>query len=60
MNYSIECVVSGENHLGEGPVWDVTQSCLYWVDSTGRRVNKPAIWRFDPRTGKVSKLVNRP
>jgi sugar lactone lactonase YvrE len=49
----IECVLECANHLGEGPVWDVEEGRLYWVDGTGRRVGKPAIWRLDPRTGKV-------
>jgi L-arabinonolactonase len=53
VGYSIECLVSCENHLGEGPVWDAQEACLYWVDSTGRRVGKPAIWRLDPRSGKT-------
>ena len=44
---------SASNHLGEGPVWDVEEGRLYWVDGTGRRVGKPSIWRLDPRTGKV-------
>ena len=51
MSYTIECLLSCENHLGEGPVWDVQDACLYWVDSTGRRVGKPALWRLDPRSG---------
>jgi L-arabinonolactonase len=51
MSYTIECVLACDNHLGEGPVWDVEQACLYWVDSTGRRVGKPALWRMDPRSG---------
>jgi len=53
MNYSIECVVACSNHLGEGPVWDVEQGALYWVDGTGRRVGNPALWRLDPATGKT-------
>jgi L-arabinonolactonase len=54
MNYTIECLFACENHLGESPVWDVQDGCLYWVDSTGRRVNKPALWRLDPRSGKTA------
>src|SRR6185295_1103617 len=42
-----------ENLVGESPIWDVEERRLYWVDSTGRRVGKPALWRMDPRTGKV-------
>ncbi len=51
MVYSIECVIDCANHLGEGPIWDTAEGCLYWVDSTGCRVGKPAIWRHDPRNG---------
>jgi len=53
MTVKIECILECENHLGEGPVWDVDEGRLYWVDGTGRRVDKPAIWRMDPKTGKV-------
>jgi L-arabinonolactonase len=51
VSYSIECLIPCANHLGEGPVWDIQEGCLYWVDSTGRRVGKPSIWRYDPKTG---------
>jgi L-arabinonolactonase len=53
MSYTIERVLDCENHLGEGPIWDVEEGKLFWVDGTGRRVGKPAIWRYDPRDGKV-------
>lgn len=53
MTVKIECVLDCDNHLGEGPVWDVEEGRLYWVDGTGRRVDKPNIWRMDPKTGKV-------
>jgi L-arabinonolactonase len=51
--FQIEQVVDCANHLGEGPIWDVEDGCLYWVDSTGRRVQQPALWKMDPRNGKV-------
>lgn len=51
--FSIECLLCCENHLGEGPLWDVETQHLYWVDSTGRRVGKDAIWRMDPASGHV-------
>jgi sugar lactone lactonase YvrE len=53
MTVRIECLLQCDNHLGEGPVWDVEEGCLYWVDGTGRRVDKPSIWRLDPRTGRI-------
>jgi sugar lactone lactonase YvrE len=52
-SYSIECVLQCENHLGESPIWDVEEGVFYWVDGTGRRVDKPSIWRLDPKTGDV-------
>lgn len=54
MGYRIECLLECGNHLGEGPIWDVEEGCLYWVDGTGRRVGNPSIWRLDPRTGKTA------
>lgn len=51
--FSIECLIQCENHLGEGPVWDTETELLYWVDSTGPRVGKDAIWRFDPKSSDV-------
>ena len=54
MNFQIECVVPVCNHLGEGPIWDVEEGVLYWVDGTGHRVGNPSIWRFDPRSGKTN------
>ena len=53
MSIKIECILECENHLGEGPVWDVAEGRLYWVDGTGPRVGKPAMWRLNPKTGKV-------
>jgi len=53
----IERLIECENHLGEGPVWDVEEGRLYWVDGTGRRVGKPAFWRYDPRSGTVENWI---
>jgi sugar lactone lactonase YvrE len=53
MSFTIECVLECGNHLGEGPVWDVEEGRLYWVDGTARRVGKPSLFRYDPRDGKV-------
>jgi sugar lactone lactonase YvrE len=53
MAVKIECVLDCANHLGEGPVWDVEEGCLYWLDCTGRRVGNPTIWRLEPRYGRV-------
>ncbi len=54
MTIRIECVLQCENHLGESPVWDVEENCLYWVDGTGRRVGRPSIWRWEPETGRLN------
>ncbi len=34
----IELLVDAKSNLGEGPVWDVAERRLYWVDSLGREV----------------------
>ena len=30
----IRCIVDAKNHLGEGPLWDVKEQRLYWIDSS--------------------------
>jgi sugar lactone lactonase YvrE len=42
----IRCVLPARAVLGEGPLWDRADGCLYWVDIKGRTVH-----RFDPVTG---------
>ena len=51
--FSIDCLIACENHLGEGPVWDDETGMLHWVDSTGPRVRKDALWRLDPASGEL-------
>jgi len=53
MSLKIECVLECNNHLGEGPVWDVNEGRLYWLDCTGPRFDLDAVWRMDPKSGKV-------
>ncbi|MEM6477463.1 MAG: SMP-30/gluconolactonase/LRE family protein, partial [Pseudomonadota bacterium] len=53
MSVTIECVLDCKNHLGEGPVWDVDEGRLYWLDCTGPRFGLDAVWRMDPKSGKV-------
>src|SRR5262245_2620617 len=43
----VECVLKIRSNLGEGPVWHEQEGKLYWLD-----VRKPAIYRFDPATGR--------
>lgn len=35
-------------HLGEGPLWDVAEQALYWVDSYA-----PRVYRFDSASAKT-------
>jgi len=46
MSISIECVAPTRSQSGEGPVWDVTDARLWWVDIAAGLVH-----RFDPDTG---------
>jgi sugar lactone lactonase YvrE len=43
----IRCVLQARALLGQGPLWDVEDHCLYWVDIKGR-----AVHRFDPAAGR--------
>lgn len=53
MSYTLECVVTATHHLGDGALWEVDQAALFWVDGTGRRAGRPALWRLDPRSGQT-------
>src|SRR3984885_1029143 len=32
-------IVDANNHLGEGPLWDVKEQRLYWIDSTAAEIS---------------------
>lgn len=46
MSITIECVAPTRSQLGEGPVWDVEDARLWWVDIMGGLIHC-----FDPETG---------
>ncbi len=48
MAITIEHIGEIKNQLGEGPVWDVADKALYWIDGSA-----PAIYRLDPKTNQV-------
>src|SRR5271167_2442817 len=48
MAITIEKIGNIKNALGEGPVWDVGEKALYWIDGSA-----PAIYRLDPKTNQV-------
>ena len=43
----VTCVLDAKSVLGEGPLWDVGEQGLYWVD-----IKRRLIHRFDPATGE--------
>ncbi len=47
----VECVLKIRSILGEGPVWNEQEARLYWLD-----LRKPAIYRYDPATGRNSRV----
>jgi len=48
MAITIQKIDGVKNKLGEGPVWDVAEKALYWIDG-----NAPAIYRLDPGTRDI-------
>ena len=48
MAITIEKIVGVKNKLGEGPVWDVGEKALYWIDG-----GVPAIYRLDPKANDI-------
>lgn len=46
----VELVVDARCRIGESPVWDERDACLYWVDISGRQV-----WRHDPASGRTQR-----
>jgi len=48
MAITIEPIGEIKNQLGEGPVWDVAEKALYWIDASA-----PAIYRLDPKTSDL-------
>ena len=48
MTIAIERISGVKTQLGEGPVWDVTEKALYWIDG-----HVPAIYRLDPKTNEI-------
>lgn len=48
MAFQVDCVVRGNDRLGECTLWCEREQVLWWVDSRG-----PALKRWDPRDGSV-------
>ena len=46
--FNIEQVLSSQNILGEGPVWNSDEQAIYWVDIEGKTIQ-----RLNPENGKL-------
>ena len=49
MAIEVERVGATKDRLGEGPLWDVAEAALFWVDSLGKTIH-----RLDPATGMLT------
>ena len=59
MPVRIEAILECQNYLGEGPVWDVEEARLYWVDGTGRPGEQTRHLANGPQEGEGRKLGSR-
>ena len=57
----IEVLVDVKTTLGEGPLWDVEQQRLYWIDAAGMRVFRATAqgteiraWDVPSRVGSIA------
>ncbi len=50
MKWDIQCIVDNACEVGEGPIWDVDQQRLLWVDILGR-----AVHAYHPNSGHAEK-----
>jgi len=57
----IEVLVDVKTTLGEGPLWDVEQQRLYWIDASGMRVFRATAkggevraWDVPSRVGSIA------
>lgn len=55
MSVEVELVVDARARVGEGPVWDADEGCLYWVD-----IEAGLLHRFDGRQDAVVRSFDLP
>ena len=53
----IEAFITEPNALGEGPLWDVAEERLYWIDSYGPAVHRADLKGGDRQTWKLPEPI---
>ncbi len=53
----IELLIDAKAALGEGPLWDVTEQRLYWIDSFGNKVHRCDAAGRDRRSWDLPKNI---
>src|ERR1700739_2557762 len=53
----MELVIDARAELGEGPLWDVAEQRLYWIDSLGAKVHSCDASGGDARAWSVPENV---
>jgi L-arabinonolactonase len=58
---TIELLIDARAELGEGPLWDVAEQRLYWIDSLGAKVHScdaaggsPRVWAVPEHIGSLA------
>ncbi len=53
----IELLIDAHAELGEGPLWDVAEQRLFWIDSLGAKVHSCDAGGHDPRSWDVPEHI---
>jgi len=53
----IEIFSDNKEMLGEGPLWDVAEQRLYWIDSIGRRIHRADVKGGDRKSWEVPEEI---
>lgn len=55
----VEIFSTDQNRHSEGPLWDVEEQCLHWIDSYGPAIHSCDFNGSDRKTWALDQSINR-